>query len=306
MSKLVIAEKPSVAREIGRILGARSRRKGYLEGNEYLVSWAVGHVCNIAPPDKQNANWGGRWNYAHLPMIPKKFKLEVNKKTKDQYQVLKKLLTLPEVTEVISATDAGREVELIFRRIYAHSRSGKPVKRLWLSSMTDEAISSAFSDLKDAGLYDSLGAAAYARAEADWLVGMNGTRAFTLKAGELLTCGRVQTPVLALLVARRQEIDNFKPQPYWELVATIYGDDMVKSFKAIWHEPPKLKERKITEEAKAFEILNKCQGHSARVESSKLRKGSTRVYKQVCNWLSYDLSSRRLRWPGRRAKQIPS
>ena len=285
MSILIIAEKPSVAREIARIIGAKTRRQGYLEGGGYLVSWAVGHICNISPPDRQDKKWSGTWNFSQLPMIPKKFKLEVNKRTKDQYQVLKKLLTSPEVTEVISATDAGREGELIFRRIYAHSRSVKPVKRLWLSSMTDEAISKAFVELKAASHYDTLGAAAYARAEADWLVGMNGTRAFTIKAGQLLTCGRVQTPVLALLVARRLEIENFKPQPYWEIDAIILGDGVVESFKATWHESPKLKERKISDESKAFEIIKKCLGHPAIVESSKLRKGSSKAP------LLYDLTS---------------
>ena len=272
--RVIIAEKPSVARDIARTVGAKTRREGYLEGSGYLITWAVGHLCDIAPPDKQSKDWR-KWTLDSLPMIPARFRLEVLPKTKAQYNTLVKLFNDPAVSELVVATDAGREGELIFRRIYQMARCRKPFQRLWLSSMTDEAIRHALDDIKPGQDFNNLAAAAYARAESDWLIGMNDTRAFTLKCGgELVTVGRVQTPVLAMLVERRREIENFIPQTYWEIVASFEQEGLF--FKAVWHEPPKLKNTRILEQEKADQILSKCQGHPARVESIAQKKGQSR------------------------------
>ena len=281
--KVVIAEKPSVARDIARILGAKTRKDGYLEGNGYIVAWAVGHLCEIAPPDKQDTGWH-KWRLESLPMIPARFRLDVLPKTRQQFNVLKKLMNGAEVSELIEATDAGREGELIFRRIYQVSRCKKPIKRLWLSSMTDEAIKKALANLRLGEDYRHLAAAAYARAESDWLVGMNETRAFTLKCGgELLTIGRVQTPVLAMLARRRLEIEQFVPETYWEIQAFFDREDI--SFKAVWHEPPQLKNTRIFKKEQADGIYQKCTGHPATVDSVKQKKGVSRPP------LLYDLTS---------------
>ena len=283
MKKLVIAEKPSVARDVARIIGATAKRDGYIEGNGYIVSWTVGHLCGIAPPDKQNKAWT-RWDLGTLPMIPGRFKLEVLSKTKQQFNILKKLLNDPDVTEAVAATDAGREGELIFRRVYQSAGCKKPIRRLWLSSMTDEAIRHAFANIRAGSDYNHLAAAAYARAESDWLIGMNETRAFTLKCGgELLTVGRVQTPVLAMLVTRRQEIENFKPQTYWELEAWFEHNDI--AFKATWHRPPKFKDTRILARETCDLIYQKCSGHPAEVQSASQKRGRSQPP------LLYDLTS---------------
>ena len=281
--KIVIAEKPSVAREIARVLGANSRAEGYSEGSGYIVSWAIGHLCDIAPPDKQNPQWK-KWDLDTLPMIPSRLRLEILPQTKPQFEILKKLLNKPEVSEVIEATDAGREGELIFRRIYQATKCKKPIRRLWLSSMTNEAIGKALDNLRPGEDYRNLAASAYARAESDWLVGMNKTRAFTLKCGgELITVGRVQTPVLAMLVKRRLEIENFTPQIFWEIDAFFQEGNI--AFKALWHEPPELKRTRIFEEDKADQVHQKCIGYPAVVDSATQKKGASQPP------LLYDLTS---------------
>ncbi len=223
--KVCIAEKPSVAREIANILGARTRRDGYLEGNGYCVTWTFGHFCTLKSPDDYTPEWK-RWSIATLPMIPEKFdtKLIKNQGVGKQFKIIKNLLK--ECTEVINCGDAGIEGELIQRWVLHRAACKKPVKRLWISSLTEEAIREGFKNLKDSSEYDLLYAAGSARAIGDWLLGMNASRLYTLKYADgrgVLSIGRVQTPTLALLVNRHLEIENFKPEKYWEL-KTIYRD----------------------------------------------------------------------------------
>ncbi|HOY67925.1 MAG TPA: DNA topoisomerase 3 [Candidatus Ozemobacteraceae bacterium] len=233
MSKtLVFAEKPSVGRDIARILGATRQGKGYLEGTQYVVSWGVGHLVCLGEPDVQNPEWK-KWSLAMLPMLPAAWKLVAIPQTKDQFDVVCELLKRDDIADVVNAADAGREGELIFRLVYNHAGCTKPVRRLWISSMTDEAIRAGFAGLKPGAEYDNLAAAAECRSRADWLVGMNFTRAYTKKfnTDSVLSVGRVQTPTLAMVVRRHQEIANFKPVDFWEVVADL-GD-----FSAIWFDP---------------------------------------------------------------------
>jgi len=221
---VVLAEKPSVARDIAAVLGAHGRHEGYLEGNGYWVTWAIGHLVGLAQPDEIDPAWK-RWSRATLPMLPERFPL-VPLKMKDgraQLRIVSRLLRDPQVRSVIAATDAGREGELIFRYIYELARCRKPWQRLWLSSLTPAAIRTALSKLEPGTRYDGLAAAARARSQADWLVGMNLSRAYTLTSGTLFSVGRVQTPTLAMIVARDREIRAFVPQPYLEVVATFHS-----------------------------------------------------------------------------------
>ena len=219
--ELVIAEKPSVAQSIAAVLGATQRKDGYLEGNEYLVSWCVGHLVELAQPESYEEAWK-KWSYESLPIIPQEWQHEVKSDTKAQYQILKKLMHDDRVDAVVCATDAGREGELIFRLVYNMASCKKPMKRLWISSMEESAIREGFENLKPGSDYEHLYHSALCRQEADWLVGINGTRLFTvLYGGKVLKVGRVQTPTLALIVNRQAEIDNFKPEPFWEL-KTVY------------------------------------------------------------------------------------
>lgn len=218
-----IAEKPSVAKDIARILGATQSKNGYMEGNGYQVTWTFGHLCCLKEPNDYNENWK-HWSLAALPMIPERFgiKLIDDEGIKKQFHIIKKLYS--NATEIINCGDAGQEGELIQRWVMQMARVKCPVKRLWISSMTDEAIKEGFNSLKDEKQYYSLYLAGLSRAVGDWLLGMNATRLYTLKYGQnhqVLSIGRVQTPTLALIVARQKEIDNFKPEPYWVL-ATIY------------------------------------------------------------------------------------
>ena len=219
---VVLAEKPAVARDLAASLGARGRREGYLEGNGYRVTWAIGHLVGLAEPDKINPAWKV-WSRATLPIVPEHFPLVVLPEGRAQYRVVKQLLTDRATESVIAATDAGREGELIFRYIYELSRCRKPWRRLWLSSLTPAAIRGAFAALEPGQRYDGLAAAARARSRADWLVGMNLSRAYTLTSGTLFSVGRVQTPTLALIIARDREIEAFVPEPYLEVQATFEG-----------------------------------------------------------------------------------
>jgi DNA topoisomerase-3 len=219
--KVVVAEKPSVARDIARVLGCRTKADGHLTGNGYAVTWAFGHLVEIAEPSAMNPDWAKPWRRDQLPMIPSQWQYTVTKDGKKQFAVIKKLLAAREATEIIAATDAGREGEHIFRLIYQLSASKKPVKRLWVSSLTDEAIRDGFRSLKPSSAFDALAAAARARAQADWLMGLNFTRAYTIHNRQLCTVGRVQTPTLALLVNRQHEIESFIPQTYYEVHAIL-------------------------------------------------------------------------------------
>ena len=221
--QLVIAEKPSVAMALSKVLGAKSRGDGYMEGGGWLVSWCIGHLVELAPADAYDPRYS-KWNYADLPILPEPWQYQVLPDTKKQFETLKSLMHRADVTALICATDAGREGELIFRLTYHLCGCTKPVKRLWISSMEETAIRKGFDCLLDGKNYDNLYAAALCRAKADWLIGINGTRLFTtLYQGKTLNVGRVQTPTLALIVQRQNEIDNFTPQDYWEL-KTVYRD----------------------------------------------------------------------------------
>uniref|UniRef100_A0AB33IRU9 DNA topoisomerase n=1 Tax=Prevotella sp. GTC17253 TaxID=3236793 RepID=A0AB33IRU9_9BACT len=227
-----IAEKPSVARDIARILGANSSKDGYMEGNGYQVTWTFGHLCELKQPNDYHENWK-HWSLAALPMIPERFGIKVieDDGIRKQFKVVEQLYR--QADEIINCGDAGQEGELIQRWVMQKAGVKCPVKRLWISSMTDEAIRQGFADLKDQQLYQPLYLAGLSRAIGDWLLGMNATRLYTLKYGQnrqVLSIGRVQTPTLALIVNRQKEIDNFKPEPYWVL-ATIYRDTQFTATK---------------------------------------------------------------------------
>lgn len=218
MKSLVIAEKPSVGKDIARVLGCRKSADGCLEGDKYIVTWAFGHLVELAAPEEYDKKYKD-WNMADLPMMPEPFKLEVIGKTAKQFGVVKRQLFRNDVKDIVIATDAGREGELVARFILMKAGCRKPLKRLWISSVTDRAIKEGFSRLRDGREYNHLRDAAMCRAEADWLVGLNATRALTCKYNAQLSCGRVQTPTLAIIAKREEEIRNFRPKAYWGLTA---------------------------------------------------------------------------------------
>lgn len=208
MKTLVIAEKPSVARDIARVLGCSKKENGALEGNKYIVTWALGHLVTLKDPEDYDKKYK-EWNMAVLPMMPEKLQIKVIPQTGKQYHAVTTQLARKDVNEIVIATDAGREGELVARWILDKAHNQKPCKRLWISSVTDRAIREGFANLKDAKEYDNLYRAAVSRAEADWLVGINATRALTCKYNAQLSCGRVQTPTLAMIAQREQEIREF-------------------------------------------------------------------------------------------------
>lgn len=232
--KVIIAEKPSVARDIARVLKSENRNDGYISGNGYAVTWAIGHLVRLADPVVYKESLK-RWNISDLPILPDPFITEVESRDgiKQQYQIIKKLLLHKDTTEVICATDAGREGELIFRYIYNLSGCDKPIKRLWISSQTDEALLNGFANLKDGKEYETLYYSAVSRSESDWIIGINSTRAYTIRYGAksgVMSVGRVQTPVLNMIVERHKEFSDFKPQIYYEIEALIKHEN--GSFKA--------------------------------------------------------------------------
>ena len=220
MTVLVVAEKPSVARDIAQVLGARTRGDGFLRGEGYVVTWAIGHLVALAEPGEMNPAWK-RWSLEALPLLPPSWPLVVTDSSRAQFEVVRKLLVAKEIRGVVCATDAGREGELIFRYIYEAARANKPVRRLWISSLTPAAIADGFRKLQDAKAFDRLADAARARSRADWLVGMNLSRMYSIVHDDNLSVGRVQTPTLAMLVARELEIRAFVPEDYLEVVATF-------------------------------------------------------------------------------------
>ncbi|KZD39886.1 DNA topoisomerase III [Bacillus cereus] len=224
MSKsVVIAEKPSVARDIARVLKCDKKGNGYLEGNKYIVTWALGHLVTLADPENYDVKYK-KWNLEDLPMLPERLKLTVIKQTGKQFNAVKSQLLRKDVNEIIVATDAGREGELVARWIIDKVRVNKPIKRLWISSVTDKAIKDGFANLKPGKAYDNLYASAVARSEADWYIGLNATRALTTRFNAQLNCGRVQTPTVAMIANREDEIKNFKAQTYYGIEAqTYYG-----------------------------------------------------------------------------------
>ena len=225
--QLVITEKPSVAQAIAHVIGAKERKDGYVEGNGYLVSWCVGHLVELAQPEAYSEAWK-KWSYKSLPMIPEQWQHEVKKDTAAQYKVLKELMRDSRVDSVVCATDAGREGELIFRLVYEQAGCKKPMKRLWISSMEECAIREGFASLKPGSEYDSLYHSALCRQQADWLVGLNGTRLFTvLYGGKVLKVGRVQTPTLAMLVDRDWKVTSFKKEKYHHVRLALDGTEAV-------------------------------------------------------------------------------
>lgn len=218
MKSLVIAEKPSVGRDIARVLKCTKAANGYIEGENYIVTWGLGHLVTLADPEDYDAKYK-EWNMEHLPMMPEPFKLEVIKQTSKQYHAVKTLIHRNDVKEIIIATDAGREGELVARLILKKAGAKKPLMRLWISSVTDKAIREGFANLKEGKEYEPLYDAAMCRAEADWVVGINATRALTCKHNAQLSCGRVQTPTLAIIAKREEDIKNFIPKPYYGLKA---------------------------------------------------------------------------------------
>ena len=216
MKYLVIAEKPSVSKSIAKVIGAYRQEDGYLEGGDCVVSWCLGHLAEYAAPEHYDERYEN-WRFEDLPILPVEWKLLVHNTKKPQFNVLRKLLRSKKFDYVVNACDAGREGEAIFRRVYALAGSKLPIKRLWISSMEDAAIQQGFENLKDGAAYDNLFAASECRAKADWLIGMNGTRAFTKKYGRKQTIGRVQTPTLAMLAERQTKIQNFVKEPYYKV-----------------------------------------------------------------------------------------
>ena len=259
-----IAEKPSVARDIARIIGATSSKNGYMEGNGYQVTWTFGHLCTLKEPHDYTDNWK-HWSLASLPMLPQRFgiKLIEDERIKKQFAIIERLMQ--NADEIINCGDAGQEGELIQRWVMQKAQAKCPVKRLWISSMTDEAIMEGFQKLKDQSEYQPLYLAGLSRAIGDWILGMNATRLYTLKYGQnrqVLSIGRVQTPTLSLIVNRQKEIDNFKPEPYWVL-ATIYRDTQFTATKG--------KFTSKEEGEKAFSII---EGRPFTVTDVQKKKGT--------------------------------
>lgn len=255
--QLVIAEKPSVARNIAKVLHATNVKDGYLEGKEYLVSWCIGHLIELASADQYRYDWKA-WKYETLPMIPENWKYQIKESTKGQFRVLKELLHRADITEVICATDAGREGELIFRLVYNQAECKLPFKRLWISSMEEKAILEGFQQLKDGHEYDDLYYSAVARSEADWLVGINATRLFTVLYHHRLIVGRVQTPTLAMLVEREKSIENFQKEKYYLVHLLMDGLDAVSN--------------RIKEKSAAVQMMEDMKDETAQILSVKKEK----------------------------------
>nr|WP_288825796.1 type IA DNA topoisomerase [uncultured Clostridium sp.] len=258
---LVIAEKPSVSASISKVIGAKSRKNGYFEGNGYLVSWCLGHLAEYVEPNEIDEKYV-RWNYEDLPIIPEKWQLSVAEAKNEQFAILSSLLGRSDVEYVVNACDAGREGESIFRRVYGLTDCTIPMKRLWISSMEDAAIRVGFEALKDGKDYDSLYEAAECRAKADWLVGMNATRAYTTKYYKRLVVGRVQTPTLAMLVERQKKIDGFVKEAYYRVSLTGEGLTVTSE--------------NISDKAEADALADTCQGKTMKVTKLEKTRKSTK------------------------------
>jgi DNA topoisomerase-3 len=256
---LVIAEKPSVAQSLSAVIGATARKDGYLEGNGWRVSWCVGHLVGLADADVYNPDYA-KWRYDDLPILPEHWQMVVGKDKKKQFAVLKQLMNAPDVTEVVNACDAGREGELIFRSVYELAGCQKPMKRLWISSMEDSAIREGFANLRPGVDYDGLRDAALCRAKADWLVGINATRLFSVLYHRTLNIGRVMSPTLALIVQREAEIDTFKPVPFYTVTLELPG------FTASGE--------RMADKAAAQQLKTACQGAAAMVKKVERKEKS--------------------------------
>ena len=295
MSKsLIIAEKPSVAADIARALGGFARHDDYYESDKHVLSSAVGHLLELGMPEAEEVK-RGKWTFAHLPAIPSKFELRPIEKNENRLKVLLRLIKRKDVGLLINACDAGREGELIFRNVVQYAKASKPIKRLWLQSMTPAAIRDAFGALRTDEAMLPLADAAVCRSESDWLVGINGTRAMTAfnsKAGgfQLTTVGRVQTPTLAILVEREEKIRRFEPRDYWEVVATFRaagGEYTGRWFDEAFKkkdDDPDLRAERLWNEAAARALADKCAGKPGVVTEES--KPSTQIAP-----LLYDLTS---------------
>ena len=255
---LVLAEKPSVARELARVLGCHRKGNGFIAGEEYIVTWALGHLVTLADPEHYDKQYE-KWELQTLPMLPEKMDLEVIPQTMKQYRAVKSLLGDKEIGQIVIATDAGREGELVARWILAKANCHKPIKRLWISSQTDKAIKEGFANLKNGHDYDNLYMSAQARAEADWLVGLNVTRALTCKFNAQLSAGRVQTPTLALIVRREEEIRKFSPREYYNIRADL------GRFFVTYHDAAG--QTAMFDKERALELERKVQGREFKVVS---------------------------------------
>jgi DNA topoisomerase-3 len=274
MKSLVLAEKPSVARDIARVLNCKQKSKGYIEGPNYVVTWALGHLVTLAEPDDYDKRLK-QWRMEDLPMLPENMKLKVIRQTSHQFQVVKGLMKRQDIKDLIIATDAGREGELVARWIMVMVKWRKPFRRLWISSQTDKAVREGFAHLQPGSAYNNLFDAAVCRAEADWLIGLNVTRTLTCKFNAQLNAGRVQTPTLAMIVDREKEIQHFRPVDYWTLRAN-FGD-----YFGDWRGPDG---GRIYELARAEEILARIRG-----QEGILREVKTEAKKEPAP-LAYDLT----------------
>ena len=255
--KLVLAEKPSVGRDLARVLNCNKKGNGYFEGQEYIITWALGHLVTLADPESYNDKYKS-WRIEDLPMLPSDLKLVVIKKTGKQFNIVKDQMHRRDVGEIIIATDAGREGELVARWIIDKARVNKPIKRLWISSVTDKAIKDGFKGLKNGKDYEKLYLSAVARAEVDWIVGINATRALTCKYNAQLSCGRVQTPTLAIIAQREEEIKNFIPK-------TFYGIQAISSNLKLTWQDNKTKDIKTFDREKITKALNSIKNKNANV-----------------------------------------
>ena len=257
--KLVIAEKPSVAKSLAAVLGAATRQDGYLEGGGWLVSWCLGHLAGLADAATYNPDYA-KWRYDDLPILPESWRFTIAKDKRDQFDVLRTLLRREDVTEVVNACDAGREGELIFRTVYCLAGCQKPMKRLWISSMEDSAIREGFANLRPGADYDGLHQAALCRAKADWLVGINATRLFSVLYHRTLNIGRVMSPTLALIVQREAEIDAFKPVPFYSVALDLPGFTAASA--------------RMDKKADAEQLKTACQGGTVTVKQVERRDKS--------------------------------
>ncbi len=269
MSKtVVIAEKPSVGRDIARVLKCNKKGNGYLEGPNYIVTWALGHLVTLADPEAYDDKYK-TWKLDELPMLPDNLKLVVIKKTGKQFQAVKSQIIRKDVKDIVIATDAGREGELVARWILEKVRVNKPVKRLWISSVTDQAIKQGFQNLKPAKQYENLYQAAVARSEADWYVGLNATRALTTKFNAQLSSGRVQTPTLEMIATREKEINQFKPKKYYQIKAKT-NDGITLAWRN------EKNETRIFDQSKAQQLLSGLQNKDLSVK--KIEKKNKKTY----------------------------
>jgi DNA topoisomerase-3 len=269
--RLIVAEKPSVGRDIASVLGRHRRQDGALVGDGWTVTWALGHLAELAPPDAYGEEYK-RWRLESLPILPEKFKVRVGARTRDQFSTVKALMRDPSVTEVVNACDAGREGELIFAYLYGLSGCKKPVLRLWISSLTPEAIREGFAALRGGRSMKPLEDAARSRSEADWIVGMNATRAYSVRfgrPGNVLSVGRVQTPTLKLLVEREREIESFVPEKFWTVHARFRREDA--TYDGLWF---KKKQNRLDNREAADEIAAKVRGGTGTVKKAEKKTAS--------------------------------